>query len=138
MNQIVSWRASLGIGTLIGVLVLGFAGRVVMAVLAWMWGMPTNLSMGSVFVAVFTGAAAGLLGGGMVRLMWHRFHGLNGPGIATGFLLFGISLLISWPGLSRGGISVMTGTTVAAAIVLFLTFGLITSHLMGRMGTRNY
>lgn len=83
----------LGFSALNGMLVLGLAGRLVMAALAAALGHPTNLSAVGVIGVVVLSGVLGALGGFFVHLL--TLWGLQrGRGALASLLLFLVSMLL--------------------------------------------
>jgi hypothetical protein len=85
-----------GVGALVGMLVLGVAGRFVMMGLSAALGFPTNVSFTGMVLVTLLGGVLGAIGGILVRMlaMW----GLErGRGILAAVMLFVISTMLLKP-----------------------------------------
>jgi hypothetical protein len=79
------------LGAVVGMIVLGFGGRIAMRIIGQMQGQPPGFSFGGSMTVVFLGAMAGLAGGFLLWLGRRVFPSLP---IARGLLFWiGMSLL---------------------------------------------
>jgi len=87
---------SMSLGAIAGSLILGLAGKIIMAILSLLVGSSTNLSLPGIFEAMIFGAVMGTVGGllatGIKKI--ENLKRLN-QSLVIGITLYAISILLS-------------------------------------------
>jgi hypothetical protein len=121
------------IGTLVGAIVLGLAGRFVMAGLAILFSVNTNLTLSGILFATLLGAVIGFAGG-WIKLFFHKRgkSQILQNGVFIGIVLFFMSLVFSMVQTLFTGIKGMGLATMTAVLFLFLIYGFLFDFLLAR------
>jgi hypothetical protein len=120
-------------GAIVGVVVLGWLGRLATAAVAVALDHPANLSVPGMLEATVVGAVGGATGGFLLATI--RNSGVGAPlsGVATGAALFALTATLAW---MRGrlplGPTVPQAATLIVVFALYLAFGTVLDAVVER------
>ena len=125
-DESIRFRALIA-GAISGALVLGVLGKLALAVVALVTGLPTNLSPRGMLEAALIGAVVGALGGALLPTLRAAMPGA-GPrrGVLLGMLLFVTTTSLALiAGLVRVEPLPVLSATLFVVVVTFIGFGLV-------------
>ncbi len=122
------------VGTYVGAMIIGIAGRYLMALLAILMGVDPNLSLSGVLIATLIGAVVGFAGGG-IKLFFHKRgkSQILQNGVFIGIILFFVSLLFSMVQTGFTGVKGMGLLTMTVVLILFLIYGFLMDRILARI-----
>ncbi len=134
MNESPSTSSALFAGAIAGALILGLAGRLVLAGVALASGNPTNLSFRGLVMVTLVGAVVGAIGGILVLVLRRSYRGSGpGRGLAAGAIMFLGSILVALVTGKLPGISPIQALTLAVVAAIFLVYGVSADALLSRV-----